>query len=216
MNATLKTLTEELTALDAQRAELAAKMVSIVQPAGEQAESALATVAAAESKLRGLLGRQLLGESVDIDAAKTELAEARQTAADHAQIAEAAQAARELLQAQIDALNKRAAVLRDQIAHERWREIQDAVGEHDQAYRRLCDATTAAYLELVGVARIADAMRPTQGTPHCYASIGPAEFIFPFPLLAAPSEFRRHHQLFDQHAGAEATAREKFTDLLEV
>ncbi|MBI5461954.1 MAG: hypothetical protein HY941_07190 [Gammaproteobacteria bacterium] len=219
MNATLKNLTSELAAIDAQRAEHVAKLTGKVQPAGEQAEAAQATVAAAEQKHRGLLGRRLLGESVDIYAAAAELEEARQTAAEHAQTAEAAQAARDILQSQIDALNTKAAQIRAQIAHEQWLMTHEAVGDKAKAYIKLCDDLTAAYAELCGAAMLADSMRPTDAAPRCYSAVAPAVFTLPAQMMMTEfAGFQSYRDMYahNTRASIEQAARDKFSGLLEV
>lgn len=218
MNEAIKTLNNELAVVDAERSELTKKLISIVQPASEQAETALATVAELEARLRDLRGRRLIGDQVDaeITAAEAELERSRQTAAEHQQIGEAAATARGMLQSQIDALDKQAAVLREQIRLERWRAIRAEVERLADAYEAAIQQTVDAYLRLAGTARLADSLRPTQDAPYSHASTAPAELTVPMPLvLSGPSEFKRYYNLRDQHASAEAEARVMLAALLE-
>lgn len=219
MNA-LKQYHEELHTLEAQRAPLVAKMLNTVDPAGDQAEAALTTVAAAESKLRTLRGRQLLGEPVDADIAaiEAELAEARQTAAEHAQTAEAAQAARDILQSQIDDINRRAAKIRADMEAARWEAARAEVSKLADAYRKACEAAEAAYLELIGAAQAADSLRPVESAPRCYSAVAPAVFTFPAQMMMPEfAGFRMTRDLYAHHtrASIEQAAREKFGGILE-
>lgn len=203
----MKSLTSELAAVEAERSELTKKLIGIVHPAGQQYEADQATVAAAESRRRGLLGRWFLGEPVDLDTANAELAEARQTAAEHAQTAEAAQAARDLLQSQIDSLNAKAAQIRHQIEVERWKATYSAAGDKAKAYIKLCDDLIAAYADLCGTAMMADSMRPTDASPRIFSSTAPAVFTFPAQMMMTEfADFRMTRDLYAYRTRAQIEA----------
>lgn len=217
MNA-LKQYREELNTLDAQRAKLAAKLLK-AGDVEQQAEQAQAAIQAATMKRRGLLARVFLGEAADTTPADAELAAAQKQADEIAQTAEGAAAARELLQSQIDDINRRAAKIRADMEVARWEAIRAEVSKRADDYRKVCEHAEAAYLELIGAAMIADSMRPTDTTPRCYSSVAPAEFIFPAQMML--SEFTGFQQRLDIYtrrtrAQIEADARAKFTALLEV
>lgn len=214
MNA-LKQYREELNTLDAQRAELATKL-SKIGDVEQQAEQAQAAIQAATTKRRSLLGRMFLGEVADTAPADAELNAAQQQAEAIAPTAEGAAAARELLQAQIDDINRRAAKIRAGMEVTRWEATRAEVSKLASAYRKACETAEAAYLDLIGAAQIADTMRPVESAPRCYSSAAPAEFTFPALPLPELEGFRQHRRLYDQRGRAEAAAREKFTELLEV
>lgn len=215
MNAALQQYHEELNTLDAQRAELAAKMAT-VGSVEQQAKQAKAAIQAATAKRRGLLARVFLGEAADTAPADAELNAAQQQAEAIAPTAEGAAAARELLLAQIDDINRRAARIRADMEVARWETARAEVSKLADAYRKVCEAAEAAYLELIGMAEVADSMRPVDSVPHCYNSAAPMEFQFPAKPLPELEGFRQYRRLYDQRARAEAAAREKFAEILEV
>lgn len=213
MNA-LKQYREELDTLDAQRAELATKLFKMGD-VEHQAEQAQAAIQVAATKRRSLLGRVFLGEAADITKAEAELNAAQQQAEAIAPTAEGAQAARELLQQQIDDINRRAAKIRADMEVARWEAARAEVSKLADAYRKACEHAEAAYLELIGGAQVADALRPVDSAPRCYSSVAPAEFTFPAQPLPELEGFRQYRRLYDQRARAEHAAREKFNELLE-
>lgn len=213
MNA-LKQYREELNALDAQRAELAAK-IRTTDSVEQQAEQAQAAIQAATTKRRGLLARVFLGEAADTAPADAELYEAQQQAEAIAPTAEGAAAARELLQAQIDDLNRRAAKIRADMEVARWEATRAEVSKLADAYRTACEAAEAAYLELIGMAQVADTLRPMDSAPRCYGMALPMEFQFPTQPLPELEGFRQYRRLYDQRARAEGEARSKFAEIAE-
>lgn len=213
MNATMKTLTAELATLERQRAELAAKM-STVESAERQAEQAKAAIQVAATKRRGLLARVFLGESADIAPADAELSEAQQQAKAIAPTVEGAAAARDLLQAQLDDINRRAAKIRADMEAVRWEAARAEVSKLADAYRKACEAAEAAYLELIGAAQVADSLRPVESAPRCYSAVAPASFTFPAQPLPELEGFQRNRDIYTHRTRAEteAAALARFRD----
>ncbi|MBZ0072251.1 MAG: hypothetical protein K8I04_11080 [Gammaproteobacteria bacterium] len=213
MNATMKALTAELATLERQRGELAAKLRS-TDPVAQQAEQAQAAIQAAATKRRSLLGRVFLGEAADIAKAEAELNAAQQQAAELATTAEGAAAARELIQSEIDNLNRRTAKIRVDMEVAKWEAARAEVSKLASAYRTACEAAEAAYLELIGAAQVTDSLRPVESTPRCYSAVAPAALTFPTQPLPELEGFQRHRDIYTHHTRAqlEAAALARFCD----
>lgn len=129
---TLKQHKAAIAALDEQRQELQRKWYA-VGDVSQEIQAIDQQVLQVKSKRRSLLGRLFLGEPVDVAPVDAELSEAQQQAADLAPKAEGASAARELLQWQLDDVNKQAADLHALTTGMQWAVMRDEVGRlaHD-------------------------------------------------------------------------------------
>lgn len=206
---TLKQHKTAIAALEDQRQKIWNRM-SPVSNVEQEVKSVRQQIQQATTKRRSLLGRLFLGEPVDVATVDAELSEAQQQAAALEPTAEGAAAAREVLQAQVDALNQQAAELRTLTPALQYACLRSEVGKLATDYMEAVETMEAAFLTLAGAASATnETANPRDGRPYCFDYAAQQEIMVPHLRLSEMEHFKHYRRLCGKAAQFEAAFTEQ-------